>query len=55
MERVQGEEHRPWVQKFFYHGENSKRNGVGIVLREDVLEISRINDRIIEGKFLVLI
>ena len=30
----------------FYNGENSKRNGVGIILREEVLEISRKNGRI---------
>ena len=36
---------------FFYHGDTSNRNGVGIILREertnDILEISRISDRII--------
>ena len=37
--------------KQFYHGDTSNRNGVGIILREertkDILEISRISDRII--------
>ena len=37
--------------KLFYHGDTSNRNGVGIILREertkDILEISRISDRII--------
>ena len=36
---------------FFYHGDTSDRNGVRIILREertkDILEISRISDRII--------
>ena len=36
---------------FFYHGDTSNRNGVGIILGEertqDILEISRISDRII--------
>ena len=37
--------------KLFYHGDTSNRNGVGIILQEertkDILEISRISDRII--------
>ena len=37
--------------KKFYHGDTSNRNGVGIILQEertkDILEISRISDRII--------
>ena len=37
--------------KLFYRGQTSNRNGVGIILREertkDILEISRISDRII--------
>ena len=37
--------------KLFYHGDTSNRNGVGIIVREertkDILEISRISDRII--------
>ena len=37
--------------KLFYHGDTSNRNCVGIILREertkDILEISRISDRII--------
>ena len=37
--------------KLFYHGDTINRNGVGIILREertkDILEISRISDRII--------
>ena len=51
MERIESKECGPWLQTFFYHGDTSDRNGVRIILREertkDILEISRISDRII--------
>ena len=51
MKRIESEECGPCLQTFFYHGDTCNRNGVGLILREertkDILEISRINDRII--------
>ena len=48
---IESEECGPWLHTFFYHGDTSNRNGVWIILREertkDILEIIRINDRII--------
>ena len=52
MGRIESEECGPWLQTFLfvYHGDTSKINGLGIILREertnDILEISRISDRI---------
>ena len=35
MERIESEECEPWLHTFFYHGDTSNRNGVGIILREE--------------------
>ena len=42
------------VAKFFYHGVDSKRNGIGVIVREEyikkVLEVKRGSDRLISVK-----
>ena len=43
--------------KMFYHGYNTKKNGVAIVVgekwRDNILEVNRISDRIITAKLLI--
>ena len=43
--------------KLFYHGVDGKKNGVGVILKEDfansVLEVKRISDRIISVKLVI--
>ena len=51
--------------KMFYHGEDGRRNGVGVILKEDyigrVLEVKRVSDRMmyikldIEGMMMTVI
>ena len=40
--------------KIFYHGEDGRRNGVGVILKEDyigrVLEVKRVSDRMMYMK-----
>ena len=53
VEGEQGQEHRISDGdgcKIFYHGEDGRRNGIGVVLKEDyigrVLEMKRGSDKI---------
>ena len=43
-----------WTLAIFYHGEDGRRNGVGVILKEDyiarVLEVKRVSDRMMYMK-----
>ena len=53
VEGEQGQEHRRWC-KIFYHGEDGRRNGVAVILKEDyigrVLEVKSVSDRMMHMK-----